>query len=347
MQSSSESFWSEIKKLEERLQREPSSFCFAPLADAYLKAGMIDDALAVAKAGVTLHPGYVAGQMALARVCQHKGVTDECQKALEVVTAAVPEHAEAQQMLAKLYRESGRADDAVRALRTLLELSQDDAHTVAELELLIHQVEDDDLELIEFTEDDIVEDDEATDQLVVRIKPAAALVVDPWAGISVDHEASVSSEEMLDAASLWALPEQQLAADAAEEADDTELDEDSDRAGLEMSVDGADPLVTPTLAELYVTQGFPEKAVEIYRKILATDPSNTEALQRISSLGQQPVESGPEAAQAQEVSEFVPVASAGVMTADLPSQGEADGAKAVLPVLEGWLENIRRLRACR
>lgn len=340
MQSSSESFRSEIKKLEERLQREPSSFCFAPLADAYLKAGMPDDALAVAQTGAALHPGYVAGQMALARVCQHKGLLDECRKSLEIVTAAVPEHAEAQQMLARLYRESGRSDDAVRALRTLLELSQDDARAVAELELLISQVEDDDdLELIEFTEDDIVEDDDTVDQLVVRVKPAAALVVDPWAGITVGNDASVSSEAMLDAASLWALPEQQLAADAAEEADDTELEEDSDHADLEVSADVVDPLVTPTLAELYVTQGFPEKAVRIYRKILTTDPSNTEAQQRLSALEQQPA--------VQDYSEFVPTASTGVMPPDLPIQGEADGARAALPVLEGWLENIRRLRVCR
>ncbi len=65
MQSSTESFWSEIKRYEERLKSDPASYCFAPLAEVYLRAGLLDDALAVSRAGVARYPGYVAGQMAL------------------------------------------------------------------------------------------------------------------------------------------------------------------------------------------------------------------------------------------------------------------------------------------
>ena len=342
MQSSSESLWSEIKKYEDRLQHDPASYCFAPLADVYLKAGMLDDALAVAKAGVARYPGYVAGQMALARIAHRKGLLEECRGALEVVTSAVPEHAEAQRMLASLYRESGRMQDAARSLQILLELCPDDAVAATELAAVQHSlqvVDDDDLELIEFTEDDIIDEPETEDQLVERIKPPAAVVDDPWAAITAVENPVEPPVIENEAAALWAVPEQQVAEDAMQMAfatEDSAPEQEDDDSAAVLVTDGApDPLITPTLAELYVSQGFPEKAADIYRRIISADPGNAEALARLAELeepsaGEEPVAVPPQVVQA----------------VDLPMTGTADKS-ATVTVLEGWLENIRRLRTCR
>jgi len=326
MQPSSESFWSEIKMYEERLKNDPASFCFAPLVEVYLRAGLLDDALAVARAGVIRHPGYVAGQMSLARTCHQKGLIDECRRALEVVTGAVPDHTEAQRMLARLYAESGAVQDAIHILQTLLDFNPGDISAKLELESLQRKsaaalAEDDDLELIELTEADIVEDEpESNDQLVERVKPVAQRIADPWSGITTEtpvFEETRSKTPALEA--VWAVPEQRLSEETFQQAHQ-------------------DPLVTPTLAELYVSQGFPEKAIEIYRAILATTPEDKEAVNRLAELEQ--LSRTAEAGQA-----VVAAADLSATPVLVPAEGAAD--QATVTILEGWLENIRGLRKCR
>ena len=322
MQSSTESFWSEIKMYEERLKNDPASYCFAPLAEVYLRAGLLDDALSVSRAGVTRHPGYVAGQMALARVCHQKGLVDECRRALETVATAVPDHAEAQRLLARLYKESGNDQAALQALQTLLDFHPDDMSGRIELDSLQQKIsalsEDDDLELIELTEADIFEDPEELGDLVERIKPPVRSVEDPWSGVDAVTPEVTPASAALEA--VWSVPEQQLA------------------ATVEPAVE-QDPLTTPTLAELYVSQGFSDKAIEIYRRIVSADPLNQEAASRLAEL-EQP-EPLVDAAQAAVVAADLSPASV-----NLPAEGVAD-QQAVVTVLEGWLENIRRLRVCR
>jgi len=103
-----------------------------------------------------------------------------------------------------------------------------------------------------------------------------------------------------------------------------------------------DPLSTATLAELYVKQGFVPKALEIYRSLRDADPSNSQITSRIAEL--ESMEALPEPQEA--VNENIvaePVLSAKEAPV-LPSRGQAD--EAVL-TLEGWLDNIRRIKACR
>jgi tetratricopeptide (TPR) repeat protein len=323
MQSSSESFWSEIKSLEERLKNDPASYCFAPLVEVYLSAGLFDDALAVARAGVIRYPGYVAGQMALARVCHQKSLVDECRHALEVVTGAVPEHAEAQRLLARLYVEAGWKQEARHALKTLLEFYPDDPDARLELDSLQLRCtaapSEEELELIEFTDADIVEEFEEQDLLVERVKPVVPVVEDPWSAIDTTL-VSDAVEVVPELESVWSVPEQQFTAAVAP---------------LEQ-----DPLTTPTLAELYVAQGFPDKAIEIYRSIVAADALNQGAVSRLAELEQPVYEDENDQAA-------VAVVDDGVFARmDLPVTTGAAEQQAVVTVLEGWLENIRRLRVC-
>lgn len=322
MQSSTESFWSEIKNYEERLKSDPTSYCFAPLAEVYLRAGLLDDALAVSRAGVLRYPGYVAGQMALARACHQKGLIDECRRSLEEVASAVPDHAEAQRLLARLYAESGQVQAACQALKTLLDFCPGEVTARIELESLQRRLaelpHDDDLDLIELTEADIFEEYEDVDQLVTPIKPAiataAAVVENPWSGVTTTFQPTSELE------AVWALPEQQLAATTPVE---------------------QDPLSTVTLAELYVSQGFLDKAIEIYRKVVVLEPQNQEAVDRLAGLESAEVVAEAEVGQAAFIAADLTPAPV-----NLPSEGAADQQAAVTQ-LEGWLENIRRLRVCR
>ena len=60
-------YTSEIEKLEQRWKESPQSTRFAPLADAYRKAGDVPRALEVLKQGLLVHPEYVPASIVLGR----------------------------------------------------------------------------------------------------------------------------------------------------------------------------------------------------------------------------------------------------------------------------------------
>ena len=161
----SASFWTDIKNLEERLAKSPDSFCFAQLADVYLKVGLVDDALHIARQGVEKHPGYLSGQRALSLACYAKGLNDEALAALKLVVKAMPEDISSQKLLGRLLADAGDQAAACQAFRTVLEFAPDDVECRVELESLERSVsgmrsdcesDEDDEEIIEDLE--IVED---------------------------------------------------------------------------------------------------------------------------------------------------------------------------------------------
>jgi len=58
---------SEIEKLERRYAENPDGRYFAPLADAYRKAGQVDRALELVRAGLEKHADYLSAHIVLGR----------------------------------------------------------------------------------------------------------------------------------------------------------------------------------------------------------------------------------------------------------------------------------------
>ena len=168
----SASFWTDIKNLEDQLASSPESFCFARLADIYLKMGLVEDALHVARSGVTKHPGYLAGLRALSLACHAKGLNGEAMASLRLVTEALPEDIPSQKLYGRLLAEKGDLDAASHVFRNALEFAPDDVECRIELESLerlsgeaedyLEQDEDDEavIEDLEILEDiEIIEED--------------------------------------------------------------------------------------------------------------------------------------------------------------------------------------------
>ena len=304
MQQQSASFWADIKNLEERLARDPDSFLFARLSDVYLKVNLIDDALHTARQGVAKFPAYVAGQRALAMACHAKCLTEECREALEAVTAALPEDAEAQKTLARLLVANGDHDAAKKVFRVMLDFYP--------------------------------EDEECREELNALERPAHLPMEDVSVNVSVESVADLYQSV------------QETCAEDDEIIDLTEDDIWLDEAEATVLVAPAqhDPLSTATLAELYVQQGFVSKALEIYRALRDEDPENSGTRSRIAELEAMEV--------APAVDENILVTDESVISVaplepfalppDIPMRGRAD---EVISTLEGWLDTIRRIKACR
>ena len=67
----------EIGKLTEKLQKDPSSKLFFPLAEEYIKCNMLEEAIIVLTDGLKTHPGFHAARVSLGKVYLQKGRAGE------------------------------------------------------------------------------------------------------------------------------------------------------------------------------------------------------------------------------------------------------------------------------
>ena len=124
---------SEIEKLEARFRENPEGRYFAPLADAYRKAGRVDDALMLVQAGLERHPDYLSAHIVLGRCHLDKKDDGAALAAFQQVLTIDAENIIALKSLAEISERIGNALDARRWLMRLLAV--DSMNTEAEEDL--------------------------------------------------------------------------------------------------------------------------------------------------------------------------------------------------------------------
>lgn len=124
----------EIQRYEQMLAEDPNSRAFAPLADAYRKAGDLDKALATAHTGLRIHPDYVGGLVVAGRILLEKGDYKKARDSLARAVKDAPENLTAQKSLAKTAMALGENDVAAQALKAAILLSPDDDEIKANLD---------------------------------------------------------------------------------------------------------------------------------------------------------------------------------------------------------------------
>lgn len=125
-----------------RYQEDPTSRVFAPLAEAYRKAGLIDEAIQIALEGLQIHPNFIGGRVALARAYFDKKLYQKVIDELQNVVSDAPDNLVAQRLLAESFLILGRVAEALGAYKMLLYFSPADRETakiVRELEEQAYQ----------------------------------------------------------------------------------------------------------------------------------------------------------------------------------------------------------------
>ncbi len=120
-----------------RWQEDPTSRVFAPLAEAYRKAGMVDEAIEIAQDGVRIHPNYLGGRVALARALFDRQRYPEVIDQLEMPMQNAPDNLAGQRLLAESFLMTGRVAEALTSYKLLLYFAPMDveaARMVKELE---------------------------------------------------------------------------------------------------------------------------------------------------------------------------------------------------------------------
>jgi hypothetical protein len=116
----------EIGKYLEILAKEPNSRVFAPLAEAYRKAGLLEDAIETAREGLQVHPNYLGGRVALGRAYFEKRMYGEAREEMQRVVKAAPDNLMAHKILGQISWEQGDAPAAEKAFRMVLVLDPRD-----------------------------------------------------------------------------------------------------------------------------------------------------------------------------------------------------------------------------
>ena len=112
-------------------------------------------------------------------------------------------------------------------------------------------------------------------------------------------------------------------------------------------------ITTNTIAELYIKQGYPEKAIDIYKAILELDPGNAAAAEKIQRLE---AEMRGEAGSFEQVVEPAAEPVVQIQTpiepqTQVPAQRVVVDSKTAgstisdqIARLESWLANIHKVR---
>ena len=110
----------DISFYQERLNLEPDSYVFLPLAKAYCKAGKYREAVQTCSQGLEKYPDYWAAQVILGQAYFKQGMLDEALAQLEVVVREVANNLMASKLLVQIYIQQGRFEEAVERYRIIL-----------------------------------------------------------------------------------------------------------------------------------------------------------------------------------------------------------------------------------
>lgn len=125
-----------IRRYEERLARDPASLAFAPLADAYRKAGRLREAIRVCREGLARFPHYTTARLILAKAHLDEGDPDGALGELQALLGASPRDVEARRLAAQAAIRSGRYAEASAHLEQVVRLDPSDREHRAMLEAL-------------------------------------------------------------------------------------------------------------------------------------------------------------------------------------------------------------------
>jgi tetratricopeptide (TPR) repeat protein len=137
-----------IEKYQILLERDPKSQVFAPLAEAYRRMGMIEEAFRIAVRGVQFNPNFGGGRIALAKIFLDRdnlpGAITELEKAVEFSADNIMAHS----LLGECRLKNKQPKEALRSFKMVLFLMPNNEKAqkaVKKLEALTADEYEDDL----------------------------------------------------------------------------------------------------------------------------------------------------------------------------------------------------------
>jgi tetratricopeptide (TPR) repeat protein len=115
-----------IADLRRRIQRDPASIAFAQLAEDLRRAGELDEAVAVCRTGLRIHPDYISARITLGRALLAANQLDAARAEFQYVRSTAPGSAAALRGLANIAEQTGQIDEAVALYRAAIRIAPKD-----------------------------------------------------------------------------------------------------------------------------------------------------------------------------------------------------------------------------
>lgn len=123
----------EIERYTQLLARDPNSLAFVPLADAYRKSGLFEEAFAVLKRGVSRRPTYLPAKIVLGKCYLDLGNYMKAESTFEEVLDSDEDNLVALNSIAEVRRHERRFAEAAAIYRRIIMLNPADSHAADQL----------------------------------------------------------------------------------------------------------------------------------------------------------------------------------------------------------------------
>jgi tetratricopeptide (TPR) repeat protein len=130
-----------IDDLRRRVQKDPASIAFAQLAEECRRAGQVEEAVDVCRAGLAIHPGYLSARVTLGRALIELDALDDALNELTTVLKSAPENLAAIRGIAEIHHRRGDLAEALANYRAALALARNDPDLQQTVTELARQVE--------------------------------------------------------------------------------------------------------------------------------------------------------------------------------------------------------------
>ncbi len=288
-------------------ERNPHSRVFAPLAEHYRKAGMVDQAIIILKKGMRVHPEYALGHQTYAACLLDKKRFKDAYETLLPFVDKNRDNTKLQELFADVCYTLGYFDLALETYKYLLFINPKDSlakSRVGELEdRIITKFQIPRSEHLEGVPD--FEDEDVASSFVAPFKvdnlSGGPLDddIDGWTQVDFQSD-KIGPSPVKNDISSWKVEHEiiensdigddiditptTLSPSVASTLDDGdfkfELNKESDKNSEEDDFSVNTPVVTHTLVDLYCAQGHVEKAYDLISKILELNPTDENTLKK-------------------------------------------------------------------
>jgi tetratricopeptide (TPR) repeat protein len=263
-----------IRKLQEFYwsKHDPDGRGFVPLADALRRAGDFIEAHRVLREGLSRHPDFISGHVVAGWLSLDRGRPEKAEGQFQTALELDPRNIAALRAMGDILLQRG---ELVEALEVLEKLSHEDPidlslpRQIAELRLQAESAPEEG------------RGEEAGDSLLrVWNDPHAVVEELDWGSATL--QADESPKRAQEDRGIEEAPEEAWGTETPAPEETGPVMEDGEPLPGDEGLKGA--VMTTTLGEIYLRQGFLDQAEEVFENLLGEDPESVHLQQRLAEV---------------------------------------------------------------
>ena len=307
-----------LKSLEKKYYQDPKKNNFFPLANAYREVDRLDDCIKIFRQGLSLFPHYWAARVALGRALLEKGDIDEALKELETALVHVPENFLLHKLLASIYLKKGDLLKAGHHGELVLFVNPHHAESLR-IKGKVLKIRGRDSQKESFHEQE--------QKSSLKEQKRESLIEHPEKPEKQEDETKLVDKKKDEEKESLINKEEDKKEFLSQEQKEKEGEGEEEKERESFPLKQEEEIITATLAELYISQGLPERAIEIYKKLIKEQPEREEEWKkRIAAI--------------QEIQGAA--ISAEIFALEEEAAKKKNTHESILQQLETWLENIEK-----